>query len=146
MNWLMQNAIATMAGPQFLLLFAVVAAVTLLASWWWMRQSDPTANLPALPVPTSPDPYEIAYLRGGENEVLRLALFRLIQGGCLRVTEERKWWGTKEQRVERTGNVADRLSTLEREVLAGIAAHTAQEVFQDAALVERVKAHCTCLA
>ena len=31
MNWLMQNAIATMAGPQFLLLFAVVVAATLLA-------------------------------------------------------------------------------------------------------------------
>src|SRR5215813_3348343 len=41
------------------------------------------------------DPYEIAYLRGGSLEFLKLRLFELMQIGCLIVTEENGWFGTK---------------------------------------------------
>src|SRR5262245_54694775 len=41
------------------------------------------------------DPYEIAYLRGGSLEFLKLRLFGLIQMGSLIVTEEKRWFGTK---------------------------------------------------
>src|SRR5262249_38248911 len=41
------------------------------------------------------DPYEIAYLRGGSLEFLKLRLFELMQMGCLIVTEEKRWFGTK---------------------------------------------------
>src|SRR5262245_29575210 len=41
------------------------------------------------------DPYEIAYLRGGSLEFLKLRLFELMQMGCLIVTEEKRWFGTE---------------------------------------------------
>ena len=53
-----------------------------------MRGRDRTANLPPLPIPADPDPCEIAYLRGGENEATRLIVFDLIQRGCLGVLVE----------------------------------------------------------
>ena len=43
-----------------------------------------------MPIPTKPDPYEIAFLRGGENEVTRLLAFDLINRGYLRVAEKGK--------------------------------------------------------
>lgn len=41
------------------------------------------------------DPYEIAYLRGGTRELLKLRLFELVQRGYLIVIEKRRWYGTK---------------------------------------------------
>jgi uncharacterized protein (TIGR04222 family) len=42
-----------------------------------------------------PDPYEIAYLRGGADELLKLRLFELQQHGHLVVLEEKRWYGLK---------------------------------------------------
>src|SRR5215813_12395129 len=39
------------------------------------------------------DPYEVAYLRGGSRELLKLRLFELMQKGCLIVIERRRWYG-----------------------------------------------------
>jgi uncharacterized protein (TIGR04222 family) len=90
MAWLFDNAVANMPGPSFLALYAVVCGLLLLACWAWGRLSDPSGSPP--PVPENPDPYEIAWLRGRENEVIRLAVFDLVQRGCLRVTTKRGWW------------------------------------------------------
>ena len=54
------------------------------------RAMDRTGNLDVPPVPESPDPYRIAYLRGGENEVLRLMLFDLVRRGHLEMTETKR--------------------------------------------------------
>ena len=54
MDWLMHNPIGEMYGPHFLLLYGGVIAVTLLVCWWGVRSRDPTADLPALPVPEKP--------------------------------------------------------------------------------------------
>jgi uncharacterized protein (TIGR04222 family) len=43
------------------------------------------------------DPYEIAYLRGGDREVLILHLFDLIQRGYLEVVETKNWLSTDRQ-------------------------------------------------
>jgi uncharacterized protein (TIGR04222 family) len=40
------------------------------------------------------DPYELAYLRGGSRELLKLLLFELIQKGYLVVIEKKKWFHT----------------------------------------------------
>jgi uncharacterized protein (TIGR04222 family) len=40
------------------------------------------------------DPFELAYLRGGSRELLKLYLFELIQKGYLIVTEKKRWFGT----------------------------------------------------
>jgi uncharacterized protein (TIGR04222 family) len=40
------------------------------------------------------DPYEVAYLRGGSRELLKLHLFDLVQKGYLIVIEKKRWFGT----------------------------------------------------
>src|SRR5262245_38132446 len=90
MDWLLDNPVANMYGPKFLLLYVGLAVFTILACRLAIRGSDPTKNLPPLPVPSNPDPYEIAYLRGGENEVTRLIIFNLIQRKYLKTTDGEK--------------------------------------------------------
>lgn len=95
MDWLMNNPLADMYGPLFLLVYAGVIALTVVACRMATRRLDWTANMPLPQVPSQPDPHEIAFLRGGENEVTRSVIFALAQKGLLRVTEsgtvERVW-------------------------------------------------------
>lgn len=90
MNWLTTNPLFTMAGPPFLFLYATLW----LFAFWLCRRSrrsrDQSGELPSLQVPSDPDPYKIAYLRGGAPEVIRLATLDLMDRGSL--TEQRKWF------------------------------------------------------
>ena len=90
MNWLTTNPLFTMAGPPFLILYATLW----LLAFWLCRRSrrsrDQSGELPALQVPSDPDPYKIAYLRGGVPEVTRLATLDLMDRGVL--TEQSKWF------------------------------------------------------
>jgi uncharacterized protein (TIGR04222 family) len=91
MDWLVHNPIADLSGPEFLVLYGVVIAATLLWCWWQVRASDPTTGQAPPTVPaTPPDPYEIAYLRGGENEVTRVAVFSLLQREYLHAVPVRR--------------------------------------------------------
>jgi len=55
-----------------------------------VRAAIPSGNsLPPLPLPHAPDPFEIACLRGGENEAARLAIFELTQRGYLEVVDQK---------------------------------------------------------
>src|SRR5215468_4228635 len=66
-----------------------------------------------------PDPYEIAYLRGGITELLKLHLFDLVQKGRLVVATESRWHGTKRWLVA-AADTPDQnaLSQLEQNLLA----------------------------
>lgn len=86
MNWLVDNPIANLPGPDFLAFYILVCFVTLLLCWGIRRSADPAGALPPLPIPSEPDPYEVAYLRGGANEVTRTAIFTLLQRGYLQPT------------------------------------------------------------
>jgi uncharacterized protein (TIGR04222 family) len=97
MDWLLHNLIADMPGPVFLFVYGLVIVLTLAVCWSWLCQSNPTASLPAPRVPSTPDRYEIAYFRGGENEVLRVVLFRLLQQGALQVIPKKSGWFGGEQ-------------------------------------------------
>jgi len=74
--------IANMYGPDFLWLYAGVIVCALGACWALLYLPGGGAE-PPRPVSQNPDPYEIAYLRGGEIEVGRLALIELIEEGWL---------------------------------------------------------------
>lgn len=70
-------------GPQFLVFYLVFAAIVILALHFirrlmWSRQ-------PAAGRLNLTDPYEIAYLRGGKNEAVRVAVIALIERGLLEV-------------------------------------------------------------
>src|SRR6476469_3547812 len=86
MDMLLHNPIADMYGPHFLLFYSFIIGTTLVACWRFIQ--DPTKKQPLPLIPTNPDPYEIAYLRGGETELTKLSVFNLIQRGYLQVNEQ----------------------------------------------------------
>jgi uncharacterized protein (TIGR04222 family) len=70
-------------GPQFLLFFVVLAAVTLFV----VKRVRLRKELEETPYSDAPwnDPYRIAFLRGGKNEVVRVAVVSLVDRGLLSV-------------------------------------------------------------
>lgn len=74
------------SGPRFLLFYLVFAAVLILVlhlvrrAAWSSREGAGRLNLT--------DPYEIAYLRGGQNEAIRVAVIGLIERGLLEVRDQ----------------------------------------------------------
>jgi uncharacterized protein (TIGR04222 family) len=67
-------------GPQFLLFYIILAGVVIFGLVFWRRRAELSAEAPKLDLS---DPYLIAYLRGGEAEVLRVATVSLIDRGLL---------------------------------------------------------------
>src|SRR5687767_591732 len=57
-------------GPQFLLFYTILAGIVLGALVFWRRRAELSAAPARIDLS---DPYLIAYLRGGEMEVLRVA-------------------------------------------------------------------------
>jgi uncharacterized protein (TIGR04222 family) len=113
-----------MPGPVFLGLYAIVVAVTLYLCWRAVSRRDESGTLPPLDLPTDPDPYELAYLRGGANEVLRLLVFSLIQRGYIEIHEPGGILGKKPPQIRHTPRHPDpgHLSGLERRVFDGLRA------------------------
>jgi uncharacterized protein (TIGR04222 family) len=84
MDWLTDNPIANLHGFDFLGFYLCVSILTIVICWAMVRNSDKSiSSTPPLEIPQNPDPYEIAYLRGKENEMIRLAVFNLINKGYL---------------------------------------------------------------
>ena len=73
-------------GPQFLLFYLVLSSVVTMAVILLRRHQE--AGF--VPPPPLDDPYLIAFLRGGEDEALRVATMSLIDRGLLRVEESRR--------------------------------------------------------
>lgn len=88
MEWLINNPIANMPGLQFLAFFSCVAVTTIITCWVMLKNTDKSDTIPPLQIPTNPDPYEITYLRGQENEVIRLAVFNLYNKGFVKLTTD----------------------------------------------------------
>lgn len=96
------NWISDMPGPQFLAFFAITIAVVLSFFGYRKRNLDPTRTEPPLPLPRNPDPLQLAFLRGGSNEVARVVVFDLVQRGYLEVVEpEKKWFSSGEPKIGR---------------------------------------------
>ncbi len=91
MNWLLHNVVADLYGPYFLLFYAVAIVALIVACRRSIRSVDRTRDLDLPEIPAKLDPYEIAYMRGGVNEVTRVAIASLIQRGLLQITEEKKF-------------------------------------------------------
>jgi uncharacterized protein (TIGR04222 family) len=81
LDWLVYNPLVDLPMSTFMLLYAVVIAGTLLWSWCVIQLADRTRGLPLPPIPSEPDAYELAYLRGGQHEVIRAAICALLQHG-----------------------------------------------------------------
>ncbi len=67
-------------GPAFLAFYAVVGVVGIGIQFFWTRLQESLGFMPQLQMT---DPYQIAYLRGGRAEALRVAAFSLLDRGLL---------------------------------------------------------------
>ena len=74
-----------MPGPEFICFYFVVSVVTLLFIRYRLKQHESEWPMPKLNLT---DPYEIALLRGGENEALRIAAVSLIDRGLLEFSDD----------------------------------------------------------
>jgi uncharacterized protein (TIGR04222 family) len=66
-------------GPEFLFFYLIYSTVVIVILAWLLKQAE-TFRAPKLDLG---DPYLIAHLRGGKNEVLRVAVISLIDRGLL---------------------------------------------------------------
>ena len=80
---------AQINGPAFLALYLVCWLAFMVVCLIVRSQIDPAEPGRRVAAEVDPDPYKIAYLRGGMNEVNRLATFALFSIGAL---EEKKNW------------------------------------------------------
>lgn len=87
MEILFDNPLANMYGPYFLLIYGFFIFFTLITLGIARVNLDRTDRLKLPSIPSVVDPYEIAYLRGGENELARAVTFALVQKEVLRLNE-----------------------------------------------------------
>ena len=90
MNWLFDNPLANLPGPYFLVFYGFVIAAAIIAFKIVKSKLDFTGKMPLPPIPVEPDPFEIAYLRGGANELARAATFALTQKGLIEISQNGK--------------------------------------------------------
>jgi uncharacterized protein (TIGR04222 family) len=80
-----------MDGPTFLFLYVLIAAAVIGLSRWFVWIADKSGWRSPPPVPATFDPYEIAYLRGGKNAVIRTAMYALYSRGLVEIIPG-KWF------------------------------------------------------
>lgn len=88
MDFLLDNPLATMEGPMFLVLyiFVILLSTVVVAAARSKIDSSDQLNLPA--IPPEPDPYEVAFLRGGANEATRSVIFALVQKHLIEIVTD----------------------------------------------------------
>lgn len=119
-------------GPQFLLFYAGLGvAITLLA--WWTRRARERAETPARPLS---DYLEIAFLRGGAAEAIRVAVITLLDRGVLAIS------GTNG--VKAQAGAAGRLTRRTERAIAARAEHgaTPQQLISDREVAISVTEDC----
>lgn len=138
MNFLLDNPIASMSGMAFFIFFIVFIVITLAILALARTTIDQTDKMPIPAIPPQVDPFEIAYLRGGANELARSVVFSLIQKGFVEIAN-----ADKESRIRRVETAADvgGLSEIEREALCWIGVEReASDVFDaSSGLVSRME-------
>jgi uncharacterized protein (TIGR04222 family) len=106
MDWLLDNSLATMQGPEFLVFYLLTSCFVLIGAYRFIAAQDTTGAQPPA-TPSDIDPYELAYLRGGPNEVVRTAVYALRQKGLIEV---------EKGRLRTSGFTPQALTTVERRV------------------------------
>lgn len=140
MAWIFNNPIAGMWGPYFLVFFAAVFVVLFGFTCWHRGRVDESREMGEMPIPPEPDPYQIAYLRGGVGEVLRLAAVDLFHRGLL-VEKKTGWFGAK--RLELKKKAPPRLPPPVRDVAEFYRTPRKPGEMLESSFVESIKSrHC----
>jgi uncharacterized protein (TIGR04222 family) len=111
MDWLLDNSLATMQGTHFLIFYGVTAFIVLTGAYLFVAAQDTTGAQRPPATPSVIDPYELAYLRGGTNEVVRTAVYSLRQQGLVEV---------ETGRIRASGSKPQDLTSIERRVYEAI--------------------------
>jgi uncharacterized protein (TIGR04222 family) len=82
-EFLLNNPLADLSGFTFWLLFLGLVVALVIIGRLGLRSLDETASLPQIPTPVHPEPYELAYLRGGQAGLIDTVMFNLIDQGYL---------------------------------------------------------------
>src|SRR5688572_7841952 len=131
----MGNPLTQLTGPEFLLVFAVLIVAVAAFGWYRRRDQDKSRALPRLEPPNQVDPYQIAYLRAGANELARVLIVGLLERKYFQITKRNtNWWSSfvADQVIERAPGHPDTadLSPIERDTFKWFeTSRTAQEVF-----------------
>ena len=117
MDLLLDNPLATMYGPIFLIVYGLVTFAALSSLVILKSELDKTDKLSPPAIPPQPDPFEIAYLRGGINEMARSVIFSLVHKDFVEVSID-----DKNGKIKRAANTADprRLNQIEQTTLRWI--------------------------
>jgi uncharacterized protein (TIGR04222 family) len=120
-DWLIHNPIGDMYGPMFLLVYALAAVLIIATCYAWAQWDGPSPRDAPPQVPSDVDPYELAYLRGEPNEVIRAVVSVLYLRGLIRVVNEGRGFWRRTRLLSRT-HLADQeeLSDLEGRVLHAV--------------------------
>jgi uncharacterized protein (TIGR04222 family) len=145
MDSLIYNPIAEIHGPAFLIIYIGIAVVTILLANAVVSLCDNTRLREPPPVPNTFDPYELSYLRGGKNAVIRTALYSLHQLGLVDATP--RAWFTESKLVVKADLPDGRaLNGLEERVLRSVRSLGSlvkvPDVFRSEALGAEVEALC----
>ena len=81
MQWLFENPLANMPGPAFLGLFGALLVGAIIILRIKAARIEQGEDARPLAIPDQIDPYQIAYLRGGDTEVIRTAMLDLVEQG-----------------------------------------------------------------
>ncbi len=112
MEILFDNPLANLYGPYFLLMYGLFIIVVAAAVWIAKRFADSSDRISPPSIPANIDPFEIAYLRGGANELARAAVFSLRQRGLVQIVSE-----GKKATISRTDVKPSNLNQVETDVL-----------------------------
>jgi uncharacterized protein (TIGR04222 family) len=101
MDFLIDNPLTNLNGPSFLVLFGIFSVLVLVSQTFAKSLLDRTDRLPIPAIPPEVDPYEVAYLRGGPNELARSVIFSLAQKGIIEFEQD-----DKTGRIKKTDDLA----------------------------------------
>lgn len=90
MDFLLDNFLTNMDAYAFLVLYLLSLILSVLGVLSVRSLADKSERLSIPAIPPEPDPYEIAYLRGGENEAARSVVFALVQKGLIDIVNQEK--------------------------------------------------------
>lgn len=135
MEILFDNPIGSMYGPYFLALYAAVIFFTLMVIRVMKSFVDSTHKLPMPSISSQIDPYQVAYLRGGTNELARTVLFNLLQKNLLEHAE------SKTLKITEAASNTSRLNSIETAAVGWIGnGRTNNEIFKSGGLTTQLEA------
>jgi uncharacterized protein (TIGR04222 family) len=105
---LMTSIFSGIDGPDFLFFYSYFAAMTLVMCGWYVYRKDGTRSMDSLAPPAQVDPFEAAYLAGGQDRLAMAATVGLLECGHIKINDRPYDQRTgltdrKSKKIEQTG-------------------------------------------